>query len=165
MLTIVCFLVFKINQKYTKNKLAETLRKSMPAFVLYDQNLKPFSATRQVKPGVSVCVFYYDADCDHCQYEATQIGNHIADFKNMQIFMVSTNPPAATKIFSSSYKLAQYPFITWLYDKDYNFYNWFGQAVTPSVYIYNKEHQLIKAYTGEVKIEALVKYLQNAKES
>ena len=159
-LLLACFLLFKISQKQAHNKAIALQVQSLPAFRFYGQDLKPFSS-KLLKENVPVCIFFYDADCEHCQYEATQISNNIALFKGTQICMVSTNTPAITKAFSSTYKLSQYPFITWLYDKDYSFYKWFGSSVTPSVFIYNPKHNLVKVYQGEVKTEAILKYLAN----
>jgi len=153
-------LTFKTVQKY-KKKQATTIRKqTLPAFQFYNQNLQQFNAS-QLKVGIPICIFYYNAECDHCQYEATEIKKHIEAFKNIQVIMVSTNAPKETTQFVNQYQLKGYRFITWLYDKDYSFYKWFGQSVTPSVYIYNKQHKFVKEYTGEVKIAAVLKYLND----
>lgn len=158
-LCIAGLLIFKTIQKYKKMQAIAIGKQTLPVFHFYSQDLNQFNA-RQLKTGVPVCIFYYNAGCDHCQYEATEIRKHIEAFKNIQVIMVSTNTPKETTQFVDHYQLKGYGFITWLYDKDYSFYKWFGQSVTPSVYIYNKQHKLVKEYTGEVKIAAV---LQNLK--
>lgn len=161
-LTFGGYLGYKIVKKYNQNKAAVLFKQTLPNFQFYSQEMKPVFATQLIKNN-PVFIFYYNAECDHCQYEAKQIYKKINLFKNTQVLMVSTNTPTETSAFAKTYKLYGAGF-TWLYDKDYQFYKWFGKAVTPSVYIYNAEHKLVKEYVGEVKIEAVIKYLNIGKE-
>lgn len=153
------FLTYSIIKKYNQNKSVAKQKQRLPNFILYSQEGASFSS-RNLKDNNAVCIFYYNAECEHCQYEAEQISKNVNAFKDIQVVMVSTNTPGETASFAKAYKLDQAGFI-WLYDKEYNFYKWFGKAVTPSVYIYNAQHRLIKEYTGEVKIEAVTKYLSH----
>jgi len=154
-------LAYNIVKKYNQNKAVYLKRKSLPNFHFYSQNLKPFTV-KALRKNQGVCIFYYNAGCEHCQYEAAQISKEINVFKNTQVVMVSINTPEETAEFARTYKLENAGFI-WLYDKEYAFYKWFGKSVSPSVYIYNKAHKLVKEYIGEVKIEAIIKYLDNGK--
>lgn len=158
-LCLAGILIFEILQKYKKKQTVALRKQTLPGFQFYSQDLQQFNAG-QLKLGIPVCIFYYNAECNHCQYEATEIRKQINAFKNVQVVMVSTNLPKETTQFINQYQLKGYGFITWLYDKDYSFYKWFGQSLTPSVYIYNKQHKLVKEYIGEVKISAV---LQNLK--
>lgn len=155
--SIGIFLIYNIIKKYNHNKMVASQKKILPGFQLYTQEEKPFS-TKELQEHKPICIFYYNAECEHCQYEATQISKNINAFKNTQVLMVSTNVPKETAVFAKTYHLDAAGFI-WLYDKEYNFYKWFGRAITPSVYIYNAQRRLIKEYTGEVKVEAVTKYL------
>jgi len=156
------FLIYIIVKKYNQNKAIALQKKILPNFQFYNQDLELFSS-KQLREDVGVCIFYYNAECEHCQYEAAQINKEVIAFKNTQIVMISTNTPKETADFARTYKLDNAGFI-WLYDKEYAFYKWFGKSVTPSVYIYNNAHKLVKEYIGEVKIEAIIKYLDNGKE-
>lgn len=155
------FLIYNIVKKYTQNKAVSLQKESLPNFKFYSQNLKPFTA-KALREDQGVCIFYYNAECEHCQYEATQISKEINVFKKAQVVMISTNTPKETAEFARTYKLENAGFI-WLYDKEYAFYKWFGKSVTPSVYIYSKAHKLVKEYIGEVKIEAIIKHLEDGK--
>ncbi|WP_025141502.1 peroxiredoxin family protein [Pedobacter jeongneungensis] len=157
--SIGIFLAYNIIKKYNSKKAIALQKQTLPNFLLYNQEEKPFSA-KDLKEDKPICIFYYNAECEHCQYEAKQISKNINAFKNTLVIMVSTNTPKETTAFAKTYKLDAAGFI-WLYDKDYSFYKWFGKAVTPSVYIYNAQHRLIKEYAGEVKIDALIKYLDD----
>ncbi|RZL34649.1 MAG: redoxin domain-containing protein [Pedobacter sp.] len=157
------FMAFKIGKKYNHNKEIALQKQNLPNFQLYSQDLKIFAA-KDLEENKAVCIFYYNAECEHCQYEATQINKTLTAFRNTQVVMVSTNTPKETALFAKTYGLSSAGFIR-LYDKDYAFYKWFGKSVTPSVYIYNANHKLLKEYTGEVKIEAVIKYLSDGKKS
>lgn len=153
------FLVTKIVLKNNQNSLIALQKQNLPDFAFYNQDLQVFSSG-QLKPQVSVCIFYYNAECEHCQYEAAQISKNIDAFKNTQVIMISTNLPGETAVFQGKYNLKNTGFL-WLYDKDYAFYKWFGQSIAPSVYIYNEDHKLVKEYRGEIKIEAVLKHLNH----
>lgn len=154
------FLVYKIITKNASNQEIAISKQTLPPFSFYSQDLKAFNST-SVDKDKSICIFYYNAECDHCQYEAKQLRLNIDAFKEAQILMVSTNKPSETQKFAIDYQLTGYPFIIWVYDKDFNFYKWFGNAVAPSVYIYNNKQHLVKQYSGEVKIEAILRSLNN----
>lgn len=161
---MLCFFAYKANQKYKHDKAIALQKQNLPNFQFYNQNVEKFSAAL-LKPNIPVCIFYYNTDCEHCQYEATQISKYAPLFKNIQVLMVSVNTPAQVRAFAKTYQLSSYPYITWLYDKDYEFFKWFGHSPTPSVFIYNQKHMLVKEYRGEVKPGAIVKYLKDAKKS
>jgi len=161
-LSTAVFLSYNIVKKYNLNKSVFLQKQRLPNFQFYNQEATLFSS-RDLKENMGICIFYYNAECEHCQYEAVQISKNVSAFKDTQVVMVSTNTPRETAAFAKSYKLDLAGF-TWLYDKEYSFYRWFGKSSTPSVYIYNAEHRLVKEYNGEVKIEAVIKYLGNGKE-
>lgn len=160
----ICFLIYKISQKHSQNQAIALKKHILPDFQLYSQDLQRFSAS-QLKRETPICIFYYNAGCEHCQYEAKQLNKNINSFRDVQVVMVSVNNPEEVTAFAKTYKLDKYPYITWLYDKDYEFYKWFGHTVTPSVFIYNAEHTLLKEYRGEVKVESVLKYFTDGKKS
>lgn len=161
---IASILVYKIVGKNALNKQIKLNKQTLPEFIFYTQDLKSYN-TSHINKNKALCIFYYNAECDHCQYEAKQLKKHINAFKDVQILMVSTNKPTETQLFAKSYGLNSSKFITWIYDKDFNFYKWFGNAVAPSVYIYNNKQHLVKEYNGEVKIEAILSQLNNDKKN
>jgi peroxiredoxin len=157
---LVGVLLYKTVTTIRQNNVIALNKYFLPAFTFYSQRITPFNS-KQVAANKAVCIFYYNADCEYCQDEAKHLQQHIGSFNNVQILMVSTSPPAETQHFADTYKLSGYKNIIWLYDKNFNFYKWFGNSITPSVFIYNRNHTLVKAYKGEVKIEAILKYIVN----
>lgn len=152
------FMSLKIVSKSKENERVKTSRQQLPDFLFY--NLHFLLSEQRTPKGIPVCIVYFNTECDHCHNEAEQINKHITDFKNAEIVMVSPNPPKDILAFSNQYQLSKHKQITLLWDKDDKFRSWFGNASFPSVYIYNKDYHLMKEYHGEVKIEAITKYLQ-----
>lgn len=157
-------MLWQIFAKSKENEQLAKKRESLPDFHFYNQDLSPFTA-ESLSSEIPVCIFYYNADCEHCQYEATALQKNIDAFRHVQVLMISTNHPEQTKRFADTYKLSGINTISWVYDKDLNFYKWFGKAVAPSVYIYGSKHQLLKIYRGEVKIETVLKHLRDDQKS
>jgi peroxiredoxin len=152
---IAIILLYKTIIIIQKNNQIAIVKQSLPKFQFYTQDLKLFNYQKVLfnKP---VCIFYYNAGCEYCQDEAKHLQQNIAHFNKIQILMISTNLPKETKRFEEEYRLNEYKNIIWVYDKDFSFYKWFGNTVTPSVFIYNDKHILLKEYRGEVKIQAIL---------
>lgn len=154
---VAVYAVISINKVTKINRTAQIIRQTLPYFTFYNTD-SILTDNSIIAKNVAACIFYFNAHCDHCQYEAKEISKNIALFKDAQIIMVSSNTLAQIKEFTAQYRL-NYPNIIFLQDPKYEFAKWFGKANVPSVYIYNTKHQLVKAYQGETKIEAIIKYL------
>lgn len=151
------YVVFKIVKTKKQNNAAAITKQTLPNFTFY--NLDSVATTNNfIAKGKPVCIFYFNADCEHCQYEAKEINKNITLFNDIQIVMVSYNTQKEIKVFKQEYKL-NYPNIAFLQDPNYQFKNWFGKTSVPAVFIYNAKHQLVKEYHGETKIEAIIKSL------
>ncbi|MBS1509127.1 MAG: redoxin domain-containing protein [Bacteroidetes bacterium] len=109
-------------------------------------------------PGSSVLIIYFP-DCDHCQREATEISKHLKSFEKRPVWFISTASFADIDNFARQYKLAGYDNIHFVRTDIKDVINNFGGIPTPSVFIYSKEKQLVKAFKGETKIEEIIKYL------
>ncbi len=101
-------------------------------------------------------IIYFSPDCEYCQYEATQLKNDMRYFDRTEILMVTRSDEATTEEFARDYGLSQYSNVHFLLDKTDQFYKTFRTHFFPSIFIYNKEHKLIKKFIGETKIEAIV---------
>ncbi len=151
------YMVYHIVKTRKQNQVTTVTKQTLPNFTFY--NLDSIATSNNfITKNNPVCIFYFNADCEHCQYEAKEISKNIALFKDTQIVMVSFNTIAEIKKFAQQYRL-NYPIITFLQDPKYEFHEWFGKTSVPAVFIYNAQHKLVKEYHGETKIEAIVKYL------
>lgn len=158
--SFTCFLVYKIVKTKKQNTEAAKTKETLPNFTFY--NLDSVATSNNfIAKDKPVCILYFNADCEHCQYEAKEINKNIVLFKNIQIVMVSFNTIKEIKTFAKQYNL-NYPNLTFLQDPKYQFENWFGKTSVPAVFIYNAKHKLVKEYHGETKIEAITKSLTSS---
>ncbi|RZL32280.1 MAG: redoxin domain-containing protein [Pedobacter sp.] len=151
------FMVYKIVKTKKQNNAVAAIKQTLPNFTFYKLDSVETGNTF-IENDKAVCIFYFNSDCEHCQYEAKEINKNIALFKNAQIVMVSFNTIKEIKDFSKQYNL-NHPNVTFLQDPKLEFKKWFGETSVPAVFIYNAKHQLVKEYHGETKIEAITKYL------
>ena len=52
---------------------------------------------------------FFNADCDHCQREATAIHDHLESFKDYSLYFISSDSPADQQKFARDYKLEGVP--------------------------------------------------------
>jgi peroxiredoxin len=151
------YLLYKIVIAKQQSAIVNTTKQNLPNFSFYNVDSVAFSRNF-LKKGKPVCIFYFNAGCEYCQYEAREISKNIALFKDTQILMVSFNTIADIKKFALEHNL-NYPNIVFLQDPNFQFSTWFGKTGVPSVFIYDAQHRLVKEFHGETKIEAIIKYL------
>ncbi len=156
-INFTAYILYKIVIAKQQNTIVKTNMQTLPDFNFYNLDSVAVSANI-VNKGRPVCIFYFNADCEFCQYEAREISKNIALFKDAQILLVSFNTIADIKKFALDYKL-NYPNVVFLQDPNFQFSTWFGKTGVPSVFIYDAQHRLINEFHGETKIEAIIKYL------
>lgn len=101
-------------------------------------------------------IIFFSPDCDHCHYMIQQILKHNEDFLNSQIIMITQANIFEVRKFKDEYKLDQFKHINLGMDSNNYFFNTFGSLMVPSFYVYNKNHVLIKKFTGETKVENII---------
>ena len=153
---VLAYLGAKIYKGYNSKKEAEIRIQTLPNVSFSNLggkeiNLRNFDKT---KPMVLI---YFHRNCEHCQYEAKEIGQNPEPFVNCQLIMVSANDSIdKLENFCNKYNLWEVDNIEILIDKENRFKETFGKAVIPSVYIYDKNQKLKKRYLGETKPEAIL---------
>ncbi|MFA6947141.1 MAG: redoxin domain-containing protein [Pedobacter sp.] len=111
-------------------------------------------------PNQPTVIIYFNPECDHCQYEATEIGRQPERFAKANMILIT--PYDSTKrieAFADKYKLWQVDNLVVLLDRNFQFKKYFGTSVFPSVFIYGANKRLLKQFIGEVKMEAVLKII------
>lgn len=101
-------------------------------------------------------IIYFHPECEHCQYEASEIGKQAEQFGKANMILIT--PDDSTKrieAFAVKYHLWEVDNLTILLDRNSQFKNQFGTSVFPSVFIYGFDKKLLKMYKGETKIEVI----------
>lgn len=153
---IVCFLGYKIFRIVQVKQRAAAGVVQLPSFQYYTvpDNLPYTSAS--IEKNKPVGLLYFNSGCEHCQYETEQLIQHKAAVEHSTILMISAEPVAALQKFDSTYRISTYPFIKLLRDSTHSFFQTFGTAAIPAIFIYDRQHRLVQSYKGEVKPEAII---------
>ena len=151
------FLFSGILRKIQKQKLITEKIQRLPSFSFITLNNHSFNSS-EIRKG-PVLVIRFHPECEHCQYEISEILNSNIPVSGAYVIMVSSADPDSIRKFIKRFNLSDYPAIIPLADTSYIFGDIFGSDIIPSNYIYNKELELVKVLNGEVRTETLLKYL------
>jgi thiol-disulfide isomerase/thioredoxin len=158
-LSVLGFMAYKISAKITKKQEIAQQIQTIPSFYFYKLGTDSVFTEVNLTPNKASLIVNFHPECGHCQYEAEIIGKQVNDFKAYQLLFISYAETETIKEFAKKYKLAGYPNIIFLEDKDMIFNDIFGKSGIPNSFIYDKNGKLLKQFKGEVKVEALLKYL------
>ena len=143
--------------KIQKHKRTVEKISKLPYFSFSTLNNKSFNSS-DLKEG-PVLIIRFHPECEHCQYEITGLLKSKIPSTDINIILISSATPDTIRKFLGRFNLADFPSVIPLVDTSYIFGDIFGSDFVPSNYIYNKEHNLVKAISGEVKTETILKYL------
>lgn len=126
---------------------------SMPITLLDGKRMN----AKEIK-GKTVLVLF-QPDCDHCQHEAEDIEEHLASFRDYNLYFVSTATGAEISKFSNDYKLSGIPNIIFGTTTLQSILDNFGAIQAPSIYIYSQEGKLVNSFNGQTDIGVILRYL------
>lgn len=153
---VVIFFIMKTTAGVRQKDKADALIQNLPSLTVYSLN-GAATNIQELSNGNATVVIYFSPDCEYCQYEATELKKNITSFHQVQIIMITRSGPDEIRTFEKSYGLSGISFIHFLWDRDNLFPKTFGTMEFPSIFIYNKDHKLVKRYIGETKTEAILK--------
>ncbi|MBT3386121.1 MAG: redoxin domain-containing protein [Prolixibacteraceae bacterium] len=161
LLLIVGYLIYNVTAGYKNSIIAEQKAQTLPNVQFI--SLEGASVNLQsYDKNIPLVIIYFHPGCEHCRYEANEVGQNAAAFKNCQLVMVTADDSLQrVKQFCNTYHLWEVDNIEVLLDKNNLFKKNFGKAIIPSVYIYNRERKLKKKFLGETKPEAIIEEIQD----
>jgi len=112
-------------------------------------------------PDHPTIIIYFHPECEHCQYEASEIGKQPERFGKVNMIMV-TPDDSIKRVdgFAMKYRLWEVDNLTILLDRKNQFENQFGTSIIPSVFIYGSDKKLLKIYKGEVQMKAILQIIE-----
>lgn len=149
-------LIYLVISGYIKKKETADRIKTLPSagFVSLEGDSVNLHDFDNKKPLV---IIYFHPECEHCRYEAAEIGQHADDFEKCQLVMVTPDDSLQRiEAFCEQAQLWEVDNIEILTDERNCFYEVFGKTAIPSVFIYNTEHKLVRYFRGETKTEAII---------
>lgn len=139
-----------------KNEQA-TKRQQRPDLSVVQYTHNPTTTMIDGKPTL---IILFNSDCEHCQYEASQLQKRHQEFARANVYLLTTETPIRAQSFAHTYGLDTLPMMHVGTLTPEEAYKVFGPTSVPHLFIYGPDGQLRKEYKGETKIEALTKYLQ-----
>ncbi|MGF7218334.1 peroxiredoxin [Spirosoma lacussanchae] len=118
-----------------------------------------FTALKPMLHGKPSIVIFFDPDCELCHREATQIRQQQAAFANTSVYWLTTQSLTKARAFAHQYGLDTLSMMHVGALTREEAYQAFGPTSVPHIFIYGADKRLRKEYKGEVKVEALLKYL------
>jgi thiol-disulfide isomerase/thioredoxin len=158
--SLASFLVIKIIRKTNHNKLVAERISTFPSFSFRTLSKTIYNSS-SIKEG-PVLVVHFHPECEHCQYEISEILKSDIPDSFSKVILVSAAHPDSIKNFLLRLKYTDHSSILPLADTSYNFEEIFGPGTIPSSYVYAKNLKLVKVLHGEVKTETILKYLRGS---
>lgn len=155
-LTAIFFISGSLKKINRQNQAKERIS-TLPLFSFITLGDENFSSS-EIKKG-PVLIVRFHPECEHCQYELTEIMKSDIPVMAEKVILISSAHPDSIRKFLSNLNYLDYPSIIALADTSYIFKEIFGNDIVPSNYIYNKELNLVKVLSGEVRTETILKYL------
>jgi hypothetical protein len=156
----ILFLVIGTVRKIQNHKLIEEKIAKLPSFSFTTLSNGSFNSS-EIREGPALVVHFHP-ECEHCQYEISEILKSNIPDSFAIVILVSSAQPDSIIGFLKRVNYSVYPSVIPLMDTSYSFEGIFGSGIVPSSYIYNKKLNLIKVLHGEVKTETILKYLKES---
>lgn len=157
---VISFLVTGIVRKLQNQKLISERISSLPSFSFMTLSNGSYNSS-DIKKG-PVLVVHFHPECEHCQYEISEILKSDIPVAFNSVILISSAHPDSVRRFLALLKHSDSPSVIPLADTSFIFENIFGSGIIPSSYIYNRKLKLIKVISGEVKPGTILKYLHES---
>ncbi len=129
---------------------------TIPAFKI---NIVPDSSmftNDNLKKNMPVMIMFFSPDCDHCQKQIKEMMAYKQELKNIQIVMISPLSYKDNKTFYDEYALASMPNIRLGFDVTFKLRSLYQTTTYPSMYVYDKNGTLAKAFVGNIGVPAVI---------
>ncbi len=104
-------------------------------------------------------IMIFSPDCDHCQLETKALTANIKLFKKAQIIMVSNRDYSLLKNYYNEYEIKLYPNIILGRDPSHFFGSFYKVMSFPSIFLYDKKGNFVKAFDGSVPVTEIASWL------
>lgn len=131
----------------------------LPQFTFYRLDGKAFS-NADIKQGKKNLFILFDCTCEHCQRETKMLNASYAQFKDVNIYMITMDEAYIIPQFFDSYAkgLNSKPNVLILQDKKRMFIPTFLPKQYPSMYLYSSTGKLLMYQSGDGGIRLIYRY-------
>ncbi len=158
LISLGVLLAVSIAQKHENKVKQEENRRELPKITLQGLQGESYSLSG-LPEDRPLLLIYFHSDCTYCQYEATLIRDSLHLFSEAHVIFVSDEHPDQIQAFGEAYDILGLPGLMLLHSPDKQASEIFNTGLLPSIFIYDQQHQLVKYFKGEVKLESLLFHL------
>ncbi|MGC1241158.1 MAG: redoxin domain-containing protein [Chryseosolibacter sp.] len=126
-----------------------------PPLVLRFENGEELS-TKNLK-GKNVFVLF-QPDCSHCQEEAIHIEQRLGEFKDYNLYFISSSAMDQIMGFAKDFKLDEKKNVKFAWTNPEGVLTYYGPIPTPSVYIYSNG-KMKQSFNGQTEIDTILQAL------
>ena len=161
--TLLGYLTYCIAKRFQQKKAISEHITHLPTFEFRDLDNKLFSSKNLASQ--PVWLLYFNTECEFCQIEINDIQQHITQLSSIKVVLISSEKVSTLKKFSHQYGLDTLQNLVVVQDSTHFCVTNLGMTTTPSSLLYATNGQLIKKYSGKVKVETIINDQKNQKTS
>ena len=132
---------------------------TLPGFSMVTAPDSTWFNPTELKKNKPVILIIFSPDCDHCQHETRELLKHLDLFKKVQIVMYSPLEYYHVKKFYDEYELGKFKQFTVGSDTYYKLGKFYHVHNYPSIFVYDKHKQFVKAFEGSYPVEKIAESL------
>jgi thioredoxin-related protein len=152
---LVLFMVYSIVEKVYAKKSVQNKIQNLSVAQLFKMDSTQF----QMTSGRPILLVFFNSQCEHCQYELTELKKNLSSFEAVSVLLMSSENIATIKEAAQKFELAASPNAEFVkINRDDVFEN-YGSLSVPHLFLYGADRKLIKEFKGATKIEAILQYV------
>lgn len=155
---LISLLIYHFIKTYQEKKITAEKIEALPSFSLKGVDQRVFTEKELSSNNWTVFVFF-NSTCDYCQSEAEQLNELKSGLEDITFVWVSSEPIETIQHFQKTHNLEDIPF---LYDEQDALAQAWGISTIPEFLIYTSGKHLFKNHKGALRMDHLIKQLQNA---
>lgn len=157
---ILFSLFFVARQQYTiYNTSTKQQNKTdkLPVLNLLSTNGERIITTSFRESSKDKLLVLFNSDCDHCDYQITELINNALKLNKLLVFFISSEPISTLKKYGEKFSITRFENIR-MFNLDFtSLTETFDSSITPTLYLYNSDNTLVKQYKGETPLDILLK--------
>jgi len=103
--------------------------------------------------GTINCIMIFNSNCNLCMDEIEDFVDNIDVFKSVNFYLVSNQTEKELIDYNTDSEFLALNNFTILQDKNQDIYKYFSHPIIPSIFIYNKENELLAYKNGFASID------------
>lgn len=133
---------------------------TLPSFSLLMEDSTHWITQHSLRRGVPVIIMLFSPDCSHCREQTVIFKKNMDRLRHTEIVMTTFQPLHKIRDFCREYELHQHKNIHVGRDVKFFFAPFYRIKYAPFLAIYDRQHQFVKAFEGDTKIDKLLEVLK-----